>query len=928
MLDLLLCYLKKIKTPFLFLFLFFNITVFGQMQYKGKVIDGQTLKPVSQAYVQIDTLKEGVYTNRSGWFEIEISNTDPRTFYISHEFYIDIKITAVFGNNLLVLNDRRKNNNLWAISKNFKNLPTHSQIETNTKPTDISAPSNAALLLQNNIPGLTISRPGNNPNDPFQIFNRGLSSATQRIYPLIVVDGIPEMSLERINPEDIASIKVIKSAVGSAKYGALGGGGVIELNTMDYDTSMASIQYHSSLSMQFTQASLPIMDVDEYRKYKPDYDQQANTNWIKEITREAISTRHHLSISEGNATKGIIASLGYEKENGILKRSGFEQGNIRINYFKKSKDGKKIWRIKNHLLQRNNNFSTPYLFWQALLFNPTIPLRDSLGEHSSNSWNTPNPNYYLERAYNLGRTRDWSSVIKQEVFSSPKNKTEFLLAIRHRKNIFGTAYVDGGFGDYYYSNTFNKKHITGQIISTKNKSRKKINVKKAIGIKSSVLRDENQQYNTSFENIEDVNFKNIEKPSSFWNTNNSERDKEKWTRYIASAFLERSYNWNVFNFDLGFHYDHIFLEGNNQGELFFHSAISADLTNFLNFNWINESIISVGFGKAGQPTSSNFSYNNALHNSLFAGEFMTSSLNDEKLLEIKTELDVQIDLSLFDNQLNARINFYDNLLYDQFIRSFGFNYGDLGNKGVEINIDYHKKFNQQLFWKTQLGFYSNKSVAYRVSNGGEQITVAQAVGRFEFSDLILEPYKEVSQFFGFETSAEPVEGQFIPISNDGIPARKKLGRTTPLFNLAFNNQFKFKNWDLNFKIRSVVGHYLFNFQRKYGELVQGGDNNIVSTKYFNENRNTFSNLFLDLYIENASFVKLDYLSIGYTPTIKKGNLRIYISGHDLLTLTGYTGIDPEPIFQYDGIALGSGQTFNQQYYRSRRIAVGAQISFK
>ena len=126
----------------------------------------------------------------------------------------------------------------------------------------------------------------------------------------------------------------------------------------------------------------------------------------------------------------------------------------------------------------------------------------------------------------------------------------------------------------------------------------------------------------------------------------------------------------------------------------------------------------------------------------------------------------------------------------------------------------------------------------------------------------------------------------------------------------------------------MVGHHLFNFHRKYGELIQEGDNNFVFTKHFNENRNTINNLFLDFYVENASFVKLDYLSIGYTPTIKKGNLRICLSGHDLLTLTGYTGIDPEPIYQNNGISLGGGLTNNFNYFRSRRIAVGAQFSFK
>ena len=82
------------------------------------------------------------------------------------------------------------------------------------------------------------------------------------------------------------------------------------------------------------------------------------------------------------------------------------------------------------------------------------------------------------------------------------------------------------------------------------------------------------------------------------------------------------------------------------------------------------------------------------------------------------------------------------------------------------------------------------------------------------------------------------------------------------------------------------------------------------------------------FVENASFLKLDLLVMGFSPQIKKANLRFYLMGENLLTFSKFTGIDPEPRYQRNGVALAGGMEEQNTYFRSKRITVGAQLGLK
>ena len=96
---------------------------------------------------------------------------------------------------------------------------------------DLSTFYHPAQLLQGRVAGLSIARPGGDVNTPFSIRLRGISSLTASAEPLVVVDGVPAVPLHTLDPNDIASIEVLKDVAGSAAYGMRGGSGVLQIIT-------------------------------------------------------------------------------------------------------------------------------------------------------------------------------------------------------------------------------------------------------------------------------------------------------------------------------------------------------------------------------------------------------------------------------------------------------------------------------------------------------------------------------------------------------------------------------------------------------------------------------------------------------------------------------------------------------------------------
>ena len=192
----------------------------AQRKYSGKLIKQKNGKAAVNVELQVVGLGDVTYTDLSGVFALYDYSSNPDSLKVSvvDKRFEPMEFT-VYAHDF----------STYIITKRLEKWkpPKHPIIPTDTindpslikivpDQEFITTPPHAALYLQHTVPGITVTQPGSDPNGYYQIINRGLSSAAQRNYPLVIIDGMPEMTLERINPEDIQLMTVGNTATTGA----------------------------------------------------------------------------------------------------------------------------------------------------------------------------------------------------------------------------------------------------------------------------------------------------------------------------------------------------------------------------------------------------------------------------------------------------------------------------------------------------------------------------------------------------------------------------------------------------------------------------------------------------------------------------------------------------------------------------------------
>jgi iron complex outermembrane receptor protein len=161
--------------------------------------------------------------------------------------------------------------------------------------------------------------------------------------------------------------------------------------------------------------------------------------------------------------------------------------------------------------------------------------------------------------------------------------------------------------------------------------------------------------------------------------------------------------------------------------------------------------------------------------------------------------------------------------------------------------------------------------------------------------------------------------------------RRVVGNAYPKFELGWNVSMQYKKFDLSFFFRGVFGQSLLNYERVFYENwtpFLSGRNILKSTL---ENYPTYTGIttYDSRYVEKASFVKLNNVSLGYTMSLPKGNsLRFYATGQNLFTITNYSGADPEAVINDFNLSTATAGTENLSYFPfTRTLTFGINYKF-
>jgi iron complex outermembrane receptor protein len=255
-------------------------------------------------------------------------------------------------------------------------------------------------MLQGKISGLSIIQGSGNPAEGATIRLRGGTSLAASNSPLIVVDGIPGVDINSVQPSEIVSVDVLKDASSAAIYGSRGANGVIIITTSrsNSDREVKSIEYNGYVAAGYVANHLDLLSADQWRQYVRDNDIKdaidygGNTDWQKELERTAISHSHNIFFSNVNKESGYSASFTYMNSQGVIKRSELERlsGSISAHQYALNRK----FKIEGGLSGNRDNW-TPTdnrIFERATNLNPTVPVRDRFGDYTSISGtNTENP---------------------------------------------------------------------------------------------------------------------------------------------------------------------------------------------------------------------------------------------------------------------------------------------------------------------------------------------------------------------------------------------------------------------------------------------------------------------------------------------------------------------------------------------------------
>ncbi|TLX76223.1 TonB-dependent receptor [Labilibacter sediminis] len=351
-----------------------------------------------------------------------------------------------------------------------------------------------------------------------------------------------------------------------------------------------------------------------------------------------------------------------------------------------------------------------------------------------------------------------------------------------------------------------------------------------------------------------------------------------------------------------------------------------------------------------------------------------SSVNNSDLGWEKTAmLDIGLDIGLFKDRINLEADWYNSNTSDLLLNvpvphTTGFgsarqNIGKVNNTGWEFTLTTRNKIGK-VDWTASMNFSTNKNEVKELGPENAPIITTAGTGHAYFITKVGEPIgsyyllvqdgvfknqEELDKYPHFDNT-QVGDFRFVDIDKDGTIDKNNdrtiVGNYAPDFTYGFSSNFKYKGVDLSFNIQGSQGGEILHLLRRYNYNMEGNFNNstVALNRWVSEanpgdgntnraNRKSKGNngRTSTWHIEDGSYIRLQSVTLGYTlPTslsskIKIDKARIYITGQNLLTITDYTGYNPE-VNLYDNSSLTPGVDYGT-YPLPRTVTMGLNINF-
>ena len=792
------------------------------------------------------------------------------------------------------------------------------------------------------------------------------------------ISGNSSNFLSMINPSDIESMTVLKDASSTAIYGSRASNGVIIITTKKGQQGGLKINFNTTNSLQTRAQMVDMLSRDEFvnviNQYGTDNQKSllgnANTDWNDEVYRTAFGTDNNLSLS-GSIGKYLPfrVSAGYYNQSGLVRKDNVERwtGNVVLtpSFFQ---DHLKL-TINAKGTLNNNSFNNSGAVWAAATFNPTIPVYS--GNNSYGGFNEALDadgypvNAGVRNPRGLVDLYDSKSKVSRFIGSMDVDyKVHFLPDLKLHATI-GADYAKGDGTIYvpaYAAQAFNKdESLSGSDYKygpQKNENRLltlyanyakyfeniKSNVDLTAGYDYQFWKSTTPLYytksaaGTTLSTVKASDYRHV-MLSYYGRVNYSFDGKYLLTATVrrdASSRFSKDTRWGTFP----------------------SVALGWTLTEepWLKDNKVISNLkLRASYGVTGQQEGiGNYNYLPVYTSSvtgaeaLINGQYITTYRPEAYVSDLKWETTTSwnfgLDFGFLNGRIGGAIDFYTRKTKDllasvptaagtNFSKTILTNVGNVDSKGIEVSLNATPIQTKDWEWNLSYNFtWQNMKVKnLSLTQGGSQtnVKVGPSIDAYQFQVLSegYEPYMfyVYHQLYDSETG-KPIEGAYADLNNDGEINDADLYRyhsPAPKYIMGLSTSLRYKQLTLGMSFRANIDNYVYN-----GMGMSTGAWETVS--YNNSQLNNLNTSFLktgfktrqylsDYYVENASFLKLDNLSLSYNvgKINKWASLTVSAMVQNVFTITGYSGTDPE-------VPNGMDNSF---YPRPRTYSVSLGLQF-
>ena len=850
--------------------------------------------------------------------------------------------------------------------------------------------TNVLQAVQGAVPGVNISQGSSVPGQAPTALVRGQNSINANSGPYIVVDGIPLSktggSLNDINPNDIASMEVLKDASATAIYGTNGANGVILVTTKRGTTGKPQIRYNGYGGVEgFAHMLEPRNGAEYVQKYNdwikqtgnqqtnpvPNYGELANYNagitkdWMDEASQQGILQDHNLSVSGGTEDAKYFISGEYMKQRGVVKGYQYRRASLRSNL---DVNVASFLTLGTSLFFVNNNYDggranllnasamSPYgqeynpdgtykiypMEPEQLFTNPMLGLTTDRLNRNTNL----NGNGYLE-------------------IKAPGKLT----GLKYRLNA-GYSYIPGKSASYI-GREANDRNGTGEVFNSETNSYTLENIlsysrdfgKHHIDF-TGLYSAQQRKYSTSLSRT--TGFVNDELSYNLLEAGSTQSTRSYQDRYRLNSQMGRiNYSYDSrYLVTVTARRDGSSVFGANTSKygVFPSVALGWNITNeqfFREQQLVSNLKLRVSYGKSGNEAINVYRTitTNGVVRSPFNGlstiGITSGNLGNVDLLwETTLGKNIGLDFGLFNSRVSGTIDVYENRTTDLLLERAlpiitGYsrvydNMGETRNRGIELSLTSRNVAGKDFRWESVLNFASNKNKIIdlygdKKDDLGNRWFIGHPISvLYDYRMTVVwqkgeDPSKQ-------DPSAVPGDLKFADLNGDGKITpdadREIVGQGVPKWTGGLVNTFHYKNLHLNVFIQTVQGIMRNNADLTYADET-GKRNTPADVGYWTEENasNTRPSLAYRNtrgygYPSDASYTRIKDVTLSYVfpqEMLKKlhlAGLTVYASGRNLHTFTKWIGWDPEAVQYQRGTAASFNSTVDA-YQRGNSGSMGS-----